>query len=270
MNQENPAIVSTTTDHVTWLRMNRPKSMNAINPEMLEGLNSCLDGIASNDDTRALVLTGEGRAFCAGVDLGHALKQAEGGWEPVAALLEDVSRTFERIANLRIPVIAAVNGIAVAGGLELVLCCDLVVASKSAGFGDGHANYGLLPGGGSSVRLARKIGPTRAKEMLFTGETLSAYEMQQAGLVNKVSDDAVLIETAQTLAKKIAAKSRSGIQHMKRLVDEGLQQSVEAALKMEHLAFQAHCTSPDFREGLMAFQEKRAPRFNQRLPGDLR
>lgn len=252
-----------TVDHVTWLTLNRPQSMNALNPDLIRELNYCIDLIESNNETRVIVITGLGRAFCSGVDLGHALKQSESGWNSVASLLKDVSKTFDRIANCTIPCIAAVNGFAIAGGLELILCCDLVVATESSTFGDGHANYGLLPGGGATVRLAKKIGLTRAKEMLFTANTYSASEMKGFGLVNIVTSDTNLEKDTQNLASSISNKSGSCIRHMKHLLDNGSQQPIETALKMEHLASEAHSYSPDFHEGLNAFKEKRKPIFNK-------
>lgn len=259
----NSTVFMKTVDHVTWLTFNRPQQLNALNSDLIRDLNYCLDQIESNSETRVIVFSGSGRAFCSGVDLSHALKQAESGWDSVASLLKDVSKTFDRIAGSSLPSIAAVNGFAIAGGLELILCCDLVVASDKSTFGDGHANYGLLPGGGATVRLTKKIGLTRAKEMLFTADTYSASEMQNFGLVNIVTSHADLEKDTQLLASKISDKSASCIRHMKRLLDNGLQQPIETALKMEHLASEAHSYSADFLEGLNAFKERRKPVFNK-------
>jgi enoyl-CoA hydratase/carnithine racemase len=256
-------VLMETVDHVTWLTLNRPQSMNSLNFDLIRDLNHCIDLIESTTETRVIVIAGVGRAFCSGVDLSYALKQAESGWGSVASLLKDVSKTFDRIANSAIPCIAAVNGFAIAGGLELILCCDLVVATESSTFGDGHANYGLLPGGGATVRLSKKIGLSRAKEMLFTANIYSASEMKDFGLVNVVTSDSDLEKDTQDLASNISKKSGSCIRHMKNLLDNGTQQPIETALKMEHLASEAHSYSSDFHEGLTAFKEKRKPIFNK-------
>jgi enoyl-CoA hydratase/carnithine racemase len=166
-----------------------------------------------------------------------------------------------RIECFPCPVIAAVQGMALAGGLELVLCCDLVLAADSAKFGDAHANYGLLPGGGGSVRLPRKIGPTRAKQMMFTGEMFSAATMRDWGLVNEVVSDIDLPVRVENLLERLANKSPIGLRQMKRLVDEGLKMSPNAALELEQTVFAEHSLTHDRREGLAAFAEKRQPRF---------
>ena len=246
-----------------WITLNRPSVMNSISPELLLALNHALDTAERSRDLRAVVVTGAGRAFCAGVDLQHARLHMERGWAQTAELLEDVSRTFNRMASLPLPLIAAVNGLAMAGGLEMVLCCDLVIAARSARFGDAHANYGLLPGGGGSVRLPRRIGATRAKYLLFTGESVSAAEMMQAGLVNQVVDDDNISEATEALVEKIVSKSKTGLQRMKSLVDQGQEQPIASALHLEFLESEAHSHGADIREGLQAFAEKRSPRFTE-------
>jgi enoyl-CoA hydratase/carnithine racemase len=173
----------------------------------------------------------------------------------------DMMTRLERFPR---PVIAAVNGLAMAGGLELLLCCDLVIAARSAKLGDAHANFGLLPGGGSSVRLPRKIGPTRAKYLLFTGESVPAEELVAAGLVNEVVEDADLMAATRRLVAKLAVKSPLVLRRMKALVDDGLEQPSAQALRLELLASEVHAQSADLKEGLAAFVEKRQPRFTGR------
>src|SRR3990172_2107434 len=166
-----------------WITLNRPEALNAISPAMIRELGQALDRAEDAPGRRAVVLGARGRAFCAGADL-KALKEAG---EDNARFLDDVLAIMNRLERFRLPVIAAVNGMALAGGvgggLELLLCCDLVIAAQSAKIGDAHANYGLLPGGGGSVRLPRKIGPTRAKYLMFTGEFVPAADLVAAGLV---------------------------------------------------------------------------------------
>lgn len=245
-----------------WIRMNRPDAMNSLTPEMLQGIDAALDEAEGRSDVMAVVLTGTGRAFCAGADLKYARTQAGAG--ATGDFLQKVLATMNRLDSFPKPVIAALNGITLAGGLELVLCCDLVLAARSAKIGDAHANYGLLPGGGGSVRLPRVIGPTRAKYLLFTGDFLPAEDFVAAGLVNQVVDDDKLEVTTQAVVDKITSKSPLGLRRMKALIDDGLQQPVDTALRLELLASEAHAHSADIREGLAAFDEKRKPCFTGR------
>ncbi len=242
-----------------WIRLNRPDAMNTLTPEVLDAINDALGEAELRPEVMAVVLTGSGRAFCAGADLKYVKAQA--GQSGTNSFLESVLATMRRIERFPKPVIAALNGLTLAGGLELVLCCDLVLAARSAKIGDAHANYGLLPGGGSSVRLPRIIGATRAKYLLFTGDFVDAAEMLTAGLVNKVVDDDQLESATQALADRIATKSPLGLRRMKALVDDGLQQTVDTALRLELLACEVHQHSADLHEGLTAFNEKRIPRF---------
>jgi enoyl-CoA hydratase len=259
-----PAILSEARDGAMWVTLNRPAALNAITPEVVKGLDVALDRALADPDIRAVVLTGTGRAFCAGADLKYVKETTQGDEGAVAAFLESVLALMGRLESFPRPVIAAVNGLALAGGLELVLCCDLVLAARSAKLGDAHANFGLLPGGGSSVRLPRKIGPTRAKYLLYTGEFVPAEQLREAGLVNEVVDDADLLAAAGRLVARLRTKSPLVLRRMKALVDDGLEQPIETALRLELLASEVHAHSHDMKEGLAAFEEKRAPNFTGR------
>lgn len=244
-----------------WITLNRPAAMNSITPEIVEGIAGALDRAEVDGTVGAVVLTGTGRAFCAGADLKYVRETTAGDDAATAAFLQTVLGIMNRLEKFPKPVIAAVNGLALAGGLELVLCCDLVLAARSAKIGDAHANFGLLPGGGSSVRLPRKIGPTRAKYLLYTGEFVPAGDLVEAGLVNEVVDDAELGAAVARLVARLATKSPLVLRRMKALVDDGLEQPQETALRLELLASEVHAHSHDMREGLAAFEEKRTPRF---------
>ncbi|HYF61062.1 MAG TPA: enoyl-CoA hydratase/isomerase family protein [Burkholderiaceae bacterium] len=254
-------VVGETRDGALWLTLNRPAALNSLTPDIVEGIDRALAHAQDDSEVRAVVLTGTGRAFCAGADLKHVRETTHGDEGAIAAFLDSVLATMSRLEKFPKPVIAAVNGLALAGGLELVLCCDLVIAARSARLGDAHANFGLLPGGGGSVRLPRKIGPTRAKYLMYTGEFVPAERLVEAGLVNEVVDDAELLEATGRLVAKLRAKSPLVLRRMKALVDDGLEQPIETALRLELLASEVHSHSHDMREGLAAFQEKRAPRF---------
>jgi enoyl-CoA hydratase len=240
-----------------WAILDRPQVLNALDAAMVAGLSAALDQAELDPDVHALVVTGTGTAFCAGADLGF-IKDAGPALE---VFLRSVGEAFAKIELAQVPVIAAVNGIAVAGGLELILCCDLVYAAETAQLGDGHANYGLLPGGGGSIRLPRRIGKSRANELLFTGGLVAAETLVGPGLINKVVPAGQLVGEVGQVVEQIAAKSKLGLGRMKRLVSDGLEQPVSTGLRLELLAGAAHASSYDMREGLAAFAGKRSPRF---------
>ncbi len=243
------------------MTLNRPSALNAITPSIVEGIARALDSAENDPSVVAIVLTGEGRAFCAGADLKFVRSQTQGDEAAVSRFLNSILALMARLEKFPRPVIAAINGLALAGGLELVLCCDLVVAARSAKLGDAHANFGLLPGGGSSVRLPRKIGPTRAKYLLYTADFLPAETLRDWGLVNEVVEDGELGAATGRLIGRLATKSTLVLRRMKALVDDGLEQPVETALRQELLASEVHAFSHDMREGLAAFEEKRKPNF---------
>jgi enoyl-CoA hydratase len=247
-----------------WVTLNRPTAMNALTPGVLTGIDAALNEAEQHPEVRAVVLTGSGRAFCAGADLKFIRESSGGDPRALQDFLQSVYTVLNRLEHFPRPIIAAVNGLALAGGLELTLCCDLVIAAEGAKLGDAHANFGLIPGGGSSVRLPRKIGPTRAKYLMYTGEFFPARELLAAGLVNEVVPDAELTSAVERLVAKLTAKSPVGLARMKQLVDDGLNQPADTALRLELLAFDLHTASEDMQEGLAAFEQKRTPQFKGR------
>lgn len=258
-----PVILVQTQDQALRLTLNRPRSMNALTPDLLDVLTAQIESARTRRDICCVVITGAGPAFCAGVDLRDAREQFATGWSGIEGVLRRVSNCIESIAALPMPVVASVNGLALAGGLELVLACDLVIAARSARFGDVHANHGLVPGAGASFRLPRKIGVSRAKYLALTGRTLSAEDLQQAGLVNQVVDDADLACATADLVGSMASKSRTGLQRIKALIDLNLEQPASGAARLEMLMSEITALGPDLREGLAAFDEKRAPKFDR-------
>ncbi|MTV27718.1 enoyl-CoA hydratase/isomerase family protein [Nitriliruptoraceae bacterium ZYF776] len=239
--------------------------MNALSPDVVAGFRDGLERARADDGVRVVVVTGTGRAFCAGADL-KAIRGMSGD-DPgrnTLAFLEEAGQIFDGLDEFPKPTIAAVNGLALAGGLELVLCCDLVIAAESAKLGDAHANYGLIPGGGGSIRLPRKVGPTMASYLLFTGEFLAAADLVACGLVNEVVADEQLTDRVDALAEVIASKSPLGLARMKQLVRDGLDQPIATGVRLELVASEAHAHSHDVAEGLAAFQEKRPPEFTGR------
>ncbi len=180
------------------------------------------------------------------------------------ARLEYAQNVFNLVENLPVPVIAAVNGVAVAGGLELLLCCDILYAADSAKIGDGHAKYGVIPAGGASTRLPARVGIGPASEMMYSGELFAADTLRQWGLVNRVLPAAALADAARELARTLCRRSPRGLAVMKQLLRHNRALPVEQGLRAEISAFSSYAKSADFQEGLAAFAEKRDPVFGGR------
>ncbi len=244
-----------------WLTLNRPNKLNAIGPDSVAALDRALNDLESSD--RCVVITGAGRAFSAGGDLDAVLGLvgAEIDARRIEAFHRSITDLLRRLERLPLPVIAAVNGLAVAGGLEIAAACDIVVAASDASFGDGHVAYGLVPGGGASVRLPRKIGVNRAKLLMLSGRQVSAATMADWGLVSVLVEPGRLEEEVDGLVGELAARSRDSLREVKQLIDAGLERDFDAALEEEQVVAARHAGSADYIEGLRAFQSKRTPRF---------
>lgn len=247
-----------------WIRLNRPDVLNAISAAMMTDLQAVLDAAAAERDVRALVLTGAGRAFCAGADLTDVRDSSAGEGDALGRFLNAGLNTLRALERFPRPVIGAVNGLACGGGLELLLCCDVILAQENAKLGDAHANFGVLPGGGASYRLPRRVGAARAKLLMFTGELLPARDLLAWGLVDRVVAADHLETAAADLVAKLADKSPLGLARMKRLIDDGVCQDTDTALRNELVMMELHRHSHDYAEGLRAFAEKRKPTFTGR------
>lgn len=243
---------------VGWIRLQRPQAMNALTRDMLESMTERLAAWQRDTAVRTVVVTGTGTAFCAGADLKQAGAPAAPGERD---FLDTIVVFFNQLRHYQKPVLAAVNGLALAGGLEIVLCCDIVLAAQSARFGDAHSNFGVFPGGGGASVLPRKLPANVAKYLLFTGEALPATQMQAWGLVNEVMADEALAARAQALGEKLASKSPIVLGRMKRVANEAADKSLNDALRDEELELRNHQRSWDIQEGLAAFVEKRQPQF---------
>lgn len=247
--------------HTAWIYLNRPEDMNSLSQTLVSELFHLLQEVDQDDSIRVIVLSGKGKAFCAGADLKELLADLERTPDGQKSMLDMAGDLYTQLNHLSKPLIAALNGITLAGGLELAMTADIVIASEKAKIGDAHSNFGVLPGGGGAVRLPRIIGANRAKYLLFTGDFITAQEMMNYGLVQKVTPAEELEDTVQDLADKISAKSPLVLKEMKKLVRDGLEQPLDIALRQELLALKNHTQSHDFREGLSAFAEKRIPNF---------
>lgn len=244
-----------------WIYLNRPKEMNAIGLDLLAGLQNALDTAEKDDNIKVAVLSGKGKAFCAGANLKELLNDIESPRTSEKKLLDLSQALFARFESFSKPLIAALNGMTLAGGLEIAMAADFIISSDQAKIGDAHANFGVLPGAGGAVRLPRKIGVNRAKYLLFTGEFISAEEMKAYGLVQEVVAPEQLEVRVQEIADHLSEKSPLVLRKMKELVKDGLEQPLEIALKQEWLSLKAHTQSYDLIEGLSAFMEKRKPEF---------
>ncbi|CAB3793774.1 2,3-dehydroadipyl-CoA hydratase [Paraburkholderia caffeinitolerans] len=243
---------------VGWITLTRPEARNALSREMVLAMTTQLRAWREDAGVRVVALTGTGPAFCAGADLKTAGSPAQPG---EADFLDTLVVFFDLLRAFPKPVIAAVNGLAVAGGLETVLACDFVIAAQSARFGDAHSNFGVFPGGGGAAVLPRKVPHNVAKYLLFTGDSLPADEMKTHGLVSEVVADAELVARVQAIGEKLAKKSPLVLRRMKQVADEAPDKSVADALRHELLELRNHQRSYDIAEGLRAFAEKRAPEF---------
>lgn len=242
-----------------WLTLNRPEVLNSLTPTAVEGLRAGLAAAEADPGVRCVVITGAGRSFCAGTDLG-AIRGGQGPFD-LRTFLEQLRDAALAIEASPLPVIAAVNGVACAGGLELVLACDLVVAAEEARIGDAHANYGLVPGGGCSVRLPERVGTVRAKQLLLTGELLPARRLHEWGLVNEVVPGAELTAAVDRIAAVLATRSPLAAARVKRLAAQGRELPRREALDREIDVVVGHAASRDMAEGLAAFAAKRTPVF---------
>ena len=249
-------------DGIARLVLNRPQQLNAISPALLDDLGRACDAIERDPGVKVVALTAAGRAFCAGADL-KTVKELSPDPVRWRAFIGHWHRVFDRVEALPVPVIAGVHGLALAGGLELVLVADLVVADEEARLGDQHANFGLVAGGGGSQRLPRLIGARRAKELMLLGGWLTARQALDWGLVNRVAPAGKLSEAVDEWAHAIAAKSVSASRTVKALVARAGDLDLASGLAIERDLVGHHMRSADAAEGLAAFAEKRTPVFGK-------
>lgn len=247
--------------HVCTIRMNRPQSLNACNKQMWREMVVAFQEAGANEDVRVVILTGEGRAFCVGADLKETAWKEEnvaGSWRRIEANQQQLARTM---LGINVPIIAAINGFALGGGVEISLACDLRIAADTALFGFPETTLGLFVSGGASLLLPRTVGLTQAKRLVYTGERIEAAEAQRIGLVDSVSSPGSLLDDAQALARKIAANAPISVGLAKRTMNKVALGDLEVALTYETDALLVCYGTDDNKEGPKAFAEKRAPRF---------
>ncbi|MGN6662068.1 MAG: enoyl-CoA hydratase/isomerase family protein [Achromobacter mucicolens] len=250
-------------DHVATLTLNRPEAMNSIDPEMREQLHAAWRRIKEDDDIRVAILTGAGeKAFCTGSDLKKTMPPKES----FAELTFGRAYSDHLLAGLDTdkPLICAVNGYAMGGGMELALACDIRVASDNAVFALSEVRIGSIPGAGGTQRLPRAIGSSNAMLMLLTGDRVDAAEALRIGLVSKVVSREELLPAAQAIARRIAQNAPLSVRSIKRLVVSGADMPLPAALDNERYVFGLLRDTEDRIEGRRAFQEKRSPVYQGR------
>ncbi|MHA1720971.1 MAG: enoyl-CoA hydratase-related protein [Promethearchaeota archaeon] len=248
-------------DNIGILTINRPKALNALNIQLMEEIDKILDLIEVDKEIRALIITGVGKAFIAGADITtmESMNYNEG-----KAYGFKGSTLFRKIETFDIPIIAAVNGFALGGGNELILACDIVIASEKAKFGQPEVGLGVTPGFGGTQRLPRIVGIRKAKELILSGRIFGAEEAEKFGLVNKVVPHEELMNTAKIMAKNYAKMAPIAIKYAKKAINEGIQTDIENALKIENEYFGKCFSTQDQEEGMKAFLEKRKASFKNR------
>jgi enoyl-CoA hydratase len=262
MPPEYETVKYSVQEDVAQVVISRPQVLNSLNHQVVQELGEIFSELEKNREVRAIILTGEGtRAFAAGSDVTE-MKQFSVIEAREFALR--VNHTQAKIESIPKPVIAAVNGFALGGGCELMMSCDIRIASSTAKFGQPEINLGIIPGGGGTQRLARLIGTGRAKELVFTGELVDAQRAYEIGLVNKVVPPEKLMEEAQKIASKIAKQSLPILRLAKEALNYGYHMDLERALRFEIECFANCFDTEDHREGISAFLEKRKPSFKDR------
>lgn len=245
-------------DGIGTIKINRPDALNALNKDILHELSVAVDELEKDKNVKVAVLTGEGKAFIAGADI----KQMKDMSSLEAKEFAEIGHNLlMKIENSRLPFIASVNGYALGGGCEVMMACDICIASAGAKIGQPEINLGIHPGFGGTQRLPRLVGRAKAKELILTGDNLGAEEALRIGLVNKVVEDDKLAEETEKLAQKIASKSSVQTAFIKSLVNKGADIDLHSACSLEISYFSSSFSTKDQKEGMAAFLEKRKPEF---------
>lgn len=240
--------------HVSVVRLNRPKELNALNLELMTELVAALQQLDQDEATRCIVITGNDRAFAAGADI----KQMAGRTAVDMHKIDQFSK-WDAIRKVKKPLIAAVSGFALGGGCELTMICDMIVAGETAQFGQPEIRIGVMPGAGGTQRLTKAIGKARAMEMVLTGKFITAQEALDAGLVNRVVAPELYLDEALALAEQVAAMPPIAVQLAKEAVLKSFDTGIEDGLLFERKNFYLLFATEDQKEGMAAFVEKRAP-----------
>ena len=253
-------IVVETRGRVGFITLNRPKQLNALNDALMNELQSALSGFDADEAIGAIVITGSERAFAAGADVG-AMKD----WSYMDVYRTDfITRNWERIRTVRKPVIAAVAGVALGGGCELAMMCDIVIAADSAKFGQPEIRLGIIPGAGGTQRLPRAVGKSKAMDLVLTGRMMDAQEAERAGLVSRIVPADKLLDEAFSVANAICEYSLPAVMMAKESVNRAYESSLAEGILFERRNFHSLFATEDQKEGMQAFLGKRKPAFKHR------
>ncbi len=246
-----------TEKNVSTIMLNRPDAANALSKQLLDELNDALYTIDEKQDSYCTIITGKGdRAFCAGADLKERKNMTD---SEVVQAVRYIGKTVNRVENMRMPVIAAINGAAFGGGLELALACDIRLAAEHVRLGLTETSLAIIPGAGGTQRLPRLIGTGHAKRLIYTAKPIQAEEALQLGIVEEVVPAENLLDEAMQLAVTIASNGPIALEQAKIAIQTGLETDLATGLEIEHLAYQRTIPTKDRQEGLLAFKEKRKP-----------
>jgi len=240
--------------------LNRPQALNALNAALITELGAAIDDYERDDTIGAIVLTGNDKAFAAGADV----KEMVGKTYPDTYLEDFITTGWERVAQCRKPVVAAVAGFALGGGCEIAMMCDIVVAAETARFGQPEITLGTIPGAGGTQRLTRFVGKAKAMDLCLTGRTMDAAEAERAGLVSRVVPAADLLSEAVKIAERISEMSRPIAMMVKESVNRAYETSLAEGVRFERRVFHSTFATEDRKEGMAAFIEKRKPTFRSR------
>jgi enoyl-CoA hydratase len=248
-------------DNIAIVTINRPEALNALNSTVITNLEQVVTTLENDRDIRCMILTGAGRSFVAGADIGEQCSlDLDGGrrWGQRGSAL------MRRIEKLEFPTIAAVNGFALGGGCELALSCDIILASEKAKFGQPEVGLGITPGFSGTQRLPRRVGIAKAKELIFSGRMIEADEAKEIGLVNVVYAPEALMDGALEMAKSFAKNAPIAVKYAKACIDRGMQMDIDGGIACENELFAMCFATADQKEGMGAFLEKRTAAFRNR------
>ncbi len=259
--EENPyeTLLVTRQGKVGLITLNRPHALNALNTLLISELNRALKGFETDPGIGAIVITGNEKAFAAGVDIKEMHTKTF-----VEAYGSDFLAPFDKIGNIRKPIIAAVGGYALGGGCELAMSCDIILAADNAVFGQPEINLGIMPGAGGTQRLTRAVGKAKAMELCLTGRMMKAEEAERANLVSRIVPAAELLEEAMKVADKIANLSQHAVMMIKEAINRGFATTLAEGTRFERGQFYSLFATEDQKEGMAAFIDKRKPEFKNR------
>jgi len=249
------------TDSIGIVTINRPEALNALNSTVISELEQLIGEVEQDKELRALILTGEGRSFVAGADIGEQCPLDLAGGR---AWGQRGSALFRRIEKLEIPTIAAVNGFALGGGCEIAMSCDIILASEKAKFGQPEVGLGITPGFSGTQRLPRRVGIAKAKELIFSGKMIKADEAKEIGLVNAVFAPEALMDAAVEMAKSFTKNAPVAVKYSKACIDRGMQMDIDDGIALENEMFAMCYATADQKEGMTAFLEKRSAGFENK------